>query len=201
MLTEEPKPFFYVPIAQRYSMPVTLVVRSASHPSVLAKPVRDAVNRLDPDLPVYDLMTFDEHMSQSFFALMPLKIGALLAGVQGMLALFLSIMGLYAVVSYGVTSRTREIGVRMALGATNQNVVQLVSREGMRLTLIGLGIGIVFALLVAFGISAVVYGVKPFDPVALPSVAIILVATAAIACWFPARRATQIDPMTALRAE
>ena len=201
MLTEEPRPFFYIPVTQRYAMPVTLVVRSTSHPSVLAKPVRDAVNRLDPDLPIYDLMTFEEHMSGSFFALMPLRMGATLAGVQGLLALFLSILGLYSVVSYGVTSRTREIGVRMALGATNQNVVQLVSREGMRLTLIGLGIGVVFALVVAFGISSVVYGVKPFDPVALPSVVILLVATAAIACWIPARRATKVDPMTALRSE
>ena len=117
------------------------------------------------------------------------------------LALFLSILGLYAVVSYGVTRRTREIGVRMALGATNQDVVKLVSREGMRLTFIGLAIGIVFALLVASGISSVVYFVKPLDPIALPSVVVLLVVTAAIACWLPAQRATRVDPMTALRAE
>jgi predicted permease len=201
MLTEEPKPYFYLPLAQRYRMPVTLMVRSASHPAVLEKPIRDAVQRLDPHLPVYDLLTFDEHMSQSTMALMPLRMGATLAGIQGVLALLLAILGLYAVVSYGVKSRTREIGVRMALGATTKNVLQLVSREGLRLTVIGLSLGVLFALVVAFGLSRVVFGVKAFDPIALPAVVLLLGTTALIACWLPARRATKVDPMTALRTE
>lgn len=201
MLTEEPKPYFYIPIAQRYGMPVTLIVRSAGHPAVLQKPVRDAVQRLDPHLPVYDLMTFEEHMSQSTMALMPLRLGATLAGIQGALALLLAILGLYAVVSYEVSGRTREIGIRMALGATSRSVLQLVSREGLRLTVIGLVVGVLLSLVVAFGLSRVVFGVKAFDPFALPAVVIILGATAAIACWIPARRATKVDPMTALRTE
>lgn len=201
MLTEEPKPYFYLPFAQRYSMPATLIVRATGHPASLAKSIRDAVHKLDPDLPVYDLMTFEDHLSRSFMALMPLRMGATLAGIQGGLALLLAILGLYAVVSYGVTSRTREIGVRLALGATNRDVLELVAREGLRLTLIGLGVGLLLALALALVLSRVVFGVRAFDPVALTGVVLLLIATAALACWLPARRATKVDPMVALRSE
>jgi predicted permease len=201
MLMEEPKPYFYMPFAQRYSTPMTLVVRTVGDPAGLAKTIRDTVHRLDPDLPVYDETTFEHHLASSLMALMPLRMGATVAGVQGALALILAVLGLYAVVSYGVTSRTREIGVRIALGATTQNVVQLISREGLRLTAIGLAVGFTLSLLLAFGLSHVVFGVKVFDAVALPAVLLLLFATAALACWLPARRATRVDPMVALRAE
>ncbi len=201
MLTEEARPYFYLPFAQRYSMPATLIVRATDNPAALTKSIRDAVNRLDANLPVYDLTTFDDHLANSYMALMPLRIGATLAGIQGGLALLLAILGLYAVVSYGVTSRTREIGVRMALGATGKNILQLVAREGLRLTLIGLGLGLVLAIALAVGLSRVVFGVKAFDPVALPGVVLVLLATAALACWLPARRATRVNPMTALRSD
>jgi putative ABC transport system permease protein len=201
MLTEEPRPYFYIPFAQRYGMPATLIVRALGNPASLTKSVRDAIHHLDPDLPVYDLLTFDDHLANSFMALMPLRMGATIAGIQGALALLLAVLGLYAVVSFGVTNRTREIGVRMALGASSKNVLQLVASEGLRLTLIGLGIGLVLALAVAFGLSRVVFGVSAFDPVALAVVVTLLTATAALACWLPARRATKVDPMVALRAE
>jgi predicted permease len=201
MLSEQPRPYFYVPFAQRYAAPMTLVVRAAGAPASLTKSVHDAVTRLDPDLPVYDLMTFDDHLATSVMALMPLRMGATLASIQGGLALLLAILGLYSVVSYGVTLRTREIGVRMALGATSQNVLQLVSREGLRLTLIGLGAGLAFAAVVSFGLSRVLFGVHAFDPVAFPAVVTALLLTASLACFLPARRATKVDPMVALRAE
>ena len=201
MLTEEPKPYYYVPFAQNYGMPATLVVRTAADPHRLAHSLRETVRAVDPDLPVYNLVTLDEHLASSVLALMPLRMGATMAAIQGAIGLLLAILGLYAVVSYGVTSRTREIGVRMALGATSRNVVQLVAREGLRLTLIGLIIGLVLALGLSFGLSRVVFGVHPFDPIAFPAVIFALIATAALACWLPARRATKVDPMTALRAE
>jgi putative ABC transport system permease protein len=140
-------------------------------------------------------------MSSSALALMPLRMLATMAAIQGAIGLLLAIMGLYSVVSYGVTSRTREIGVRMALGASHNDVIQLVSREGMRLTLIGLIGGLIMALGLAFGLSRILFGVRAIDPIAFPIVIVLLIATAGIACWFPARRATKIDPMTALRAE
>jgi predicted permease len=201
MLMEEPKPYFYVPYAQRYTTPMTLVVRTAGDPAGLAKTIRDTVHQLDPDLPVYDETTFEHHLANSLMALMPLRMGATVAGVQGALALILAVLGLYTVVSYGVTSRTREIGVRIALGATTQNVLELISREGLRLTAIGLAIGFIFSALLAFGLSHVVFGVKAFDAVALPGVVLLLLVTATLACWLPARRATRVDPIIALRAE
>ena len=124
-----------------------------------------------------------------------------MAGIQGLLGLLLAILGLYAVVSYGVTRRTREIGVRMALGATHGDVMKLVSNEGVRLTVIGLAIGLVLSIGLSFGLSRVIFGVRTFDPFAFPAVIVALIATAALACWLPARRATKVDPMSALRAE
>lgn len=201
MLTEEPKPYFYLSFAQNYGMPATLVVRAANAPAGLAHVLRETVRTLDAELPVYGLVTMDEHLGGSAFAFMPLRMGATMAAVQGVLALLLAISGLFAVVSYGVSSRTREIGVRMALGASRRDILRLVSREGLRLTLVGAAIGLVFAVGAATGLSRVLFGVKGFDPVLFPGVVFLLLATAAIACFWPARRATRVHPMVALRAE
>ncbi len=201
MITEESKPYYYTPIAQAYDSPATVVVRSAGDPRGLLRSVRDAMHALDPDLPVYGVGTMDEHLFSSFFALLPLRAGALLAGVQGGIGLLLAILGLYAVVSYGVRSRSREIGVRVALGASRADVMRFVSREGLRLTLIGLAAGLVLAVLLSFVLSHVLFGVRAADPLAFPAVVLLLGATAALACWLPARRATRVDPAIALRAE
>jgi len=201
MLTEEPRPYYYVPFAQNYGMPASLVVRAAGDPHGLARSLRETIRAVDPDLPVYGLVTIDEHLASSALAFMPLRMGATMAGIQGGLGLLLAVLGLYSVVSYGVTRRTREIGLRMALGATHGDVVSLVSREGLRLTLIGLGLGLAMALLLSLGLSRVLFGVRAVDPVAFPAVVGVLLATSALACYWPARRATRVDPMIALRAE
>ncbi len=201
MLSEEPRPYFYVPQAQHTARNVTLVVRAKQDPAGLVPDVRKIIGELDADLPVSAAVSLDDHLATSVFAFMPLRTGAKFAAMQGLTALGLAIMGLYAVVSAGVTSRTREIGVRMALGASRKNVLQLISREGLRLTLIGLGLGLVMSVLAAMGLSRVVFGVHTFDLVAYPVVLLVLCGTAALACWLPARRATQVDPMVALRTE
>lgn len=201
MLTEDPKPYFYIPFAQAYGMPASLVVRASSDPRGLARSLRETVLAIDPDLPVYNLITLDDHMATSAFAFMPLRMGASMAAIQGGLGLLLAVLGLYSVVSFGVTSRTREIGVRMALGATSKQVVNMVSREGLRLTLTGLGIGLFIAGIFSFGLSRILFGVRAIDPVAFPAVILLLVATSAFACWLPARRAARINPIEALRAE
>jgi len=201
MLSEEPRPYFYVPQAQRFGSNVNLVVRSGQDPAGLASSLRQVIHDLDADLPVSAVISFDEHLATSVFALMPLRTGFKIAAAQGLLALCLAIMGLYATVAAGVTSRTREIGVRIALGATQQDVLRLISREGLRLTLMGLGVGLAFSLLASIGLSRVIFGVHAFDPVAFPLVILLLCGTAALACWLPARRATRVDPMVALRAE
>jgi len=201
MLTEAPTPYYYTPRAQAYDMPATLLVRARVDPHAITHSVREAIRALDSDLPVYNIVTLDEHMLSSAFALMPLRAGSVLAGVQGAVALLLAILGLYAVVSYGVTSRTREIGLRMALGATHHHMLRFVSREGLRLTVVGLIIGVGFAAALSFALSHVLFGARAIDPIAFPAVIILLLVTAALACWFPARRAIKVDPMTALRAE
>ena len=201
MLTEEPRPYYYVPFAQAYTMPATLVVRAAHDPASLAPALRATIRAVDPDLPVYNLITLDDHLATSMFALLPLRMGAVMAGIQGGLGLILAILGLYAVVSYGVARRAREIGVRMALGASRADVLRLVSREGLRLTLTGLGCGLALSLLLSAALSRLVFGVHVFDAVAFPATVAVLLATAGLACWLPARRATRVDPMVALRVE
>jgi predicted permease len=201
MMSEEPRPYFYTPYAQEYGAPFSIVIRTDSEPSAVARAVREAVKSLDPDLPAYGLVSFEEHMNSSIFALMPLKTGALLGALQGTIALFLAILGLYSVVSYGVTRRTREIGIRVALGADDSRVIRDMAKEGMRLTVAGLAVGLLMAAGASVLLAQIVYGVAPLDPVVLVPTAVILAGTAALACYLPARRAASVDPMVALRSE
>ncbi|HEX2311432.1 MAG TPA: FtsX-like permease family protein, partial [Vicinamibacterales bacterium] len=135
------------------------------------------------------------------FGLMPLRMGASMAAVQGVIGLLLAIMGLYAVVSYAVARRTHEIGVRVALGAGAGDVVRLVVREGLRLTITGVVIGLAVSLGLGALLSRVLYGVKPVDAGVFAGVTALLLGVSALACYLPARRATRVDPMVALRAE
>ena len=201
MLAESPRPFFYVPLAQQYDSPVAIIVRCSSDPAALAAPLQKIVNQMDPDLPVFNARTMDAHLRDSIFALMPLRAGAAMAGVQGMIALLLAVMGLYAVVSYAVARRTREIGVRMALGAARRDVLRLVVREGMWLSVVGIVIGLVLALGVGVVLSAVLYGVAAVDAPVFVAATLLLLTVSALACYVPALRATRVDPLVALRYE
>jgi predicted permease len=201
MLGEDPRPYFYVPMEQSYRSPITLLVRTSVEPTSVAEAVRAEVNALDPDLPIFNLRTFEEHVRTSALGLMPIRMGATMACVQGVIGLFLAIMGLYAVVAYAVNQRTQEIGVRMALGAQRFDVLRLVVREGMRLTLIGVGLGLMIAAGASFVFAKVLYGVQPLDRTVFIGVTLLLAGVAALACYLPARRATTVDPMVALRCE
>jgi predicted permease len=201
MLAEDPRPYFYMPLAQRYMSPITVMVRTASDPMSLARPLQAVLRELDPDLPLFNVRTMEDHVRDSVLALMPMRMGAAMAGAQGLIGMLLAVMGLYAVVSYAVSRRTREIGVRMALGAGHVDVVRLVVREGMRLSFIGLAIGLVISVAGAVGLSKVLYGVKPFDVLVFGTVTVLLLGVSALACYLPARRATRVDPLVALRAE
>jgi predicted permease len=201
MLGEEPRPYFYVPLAQRYQSPITLMVRSAGDPESLVAPLRSALHDLDPDLPLFNVRTMEDHVRNSVFGLMPLRMGAALAAGQGLIGLLLAVMGLYAVVSYTVTRRTREIGVRVALGADSGDVVRLVVRDGLRLTIAGVVIGLVLAVGLGLVLSGALYGVRAMDLTVFAGVTSLLLAVSALACYLPARRATRVDPLVALRAE
>jgi ABC-type antimicrobial peptide transport system permease subunit len=156
---------------------------------------------MDPDLPIFNVKTMDAHVRESVFGLMPLRMGAAMAGGQGLIGLFLAVLGLYAVVSYTVTRRTHEIGIRMALGANRTDVVRLVVREGMRLTFIGIGIGLVASLGIGLILSKVLYGLGGTNFGVIVGVTVLLLGVSALACYLPARRATRVDPLVALRAE
>jgi len=201
MISEPPRPFAYLPLAQDYGTPITLVMRTTAAPDSLMNAVRETVKTLDPHLPVYNVRTMDEHLRSSVFALLPLRMGAMLAGIQGVIGLLLAVIGLYAVVSFGVTRRTQEIGIRMALGADRRDVLRLVLRDGMRLAVIGLGIGLVLALGMGFVLSRVLFGISPADPLVFISITALLIATTLGACYWPARRAMRLDPAVALRRE
>jgi predicted permease len=201
MLAEQPRPYFYLPLSQVYRSPSTIVVRCAVDPATLAGPVQHLLAEMDPDLPVFNVRTMERHIQDSVFGLMPLRMGATMASVLGLIGLFLAVMGLYAVVSYGVARRTREIGVRMALGAGSGDVVRLVVREGMRLSLVGIAFGLVLALAFGFVLSGALFGVAAVDPAVVGAITLLLLGVSAAACYVPARRATRVDPLVALRTE
>lgn len=201
MLAEEPRAYFYVPMSQHYSSPMTLIVRSASDPAALAQPLQRLLREMDGDLPVFNIRTMEQHVRDSVFGLMPMRMGAAMAAVQGAIGLLLAVMGLYAVVSYAVTRRTREIGVRIALGARRRDVLLLVLSEGLRLSLVGLGIGLLISLAMGLVLARVLYGVEPVDVGVLAGVTMLLLCVSTLACYVPARTATRVDPLVALRHE
>ena len=154
--------------------------------------------QIDPSLSVFNVRTLAEQVSQS---LAPLRVNVVLLGVFGVLALLLASIGLYGVASYSVSQRTREIGVRMALGAQPTNVLGLVLGRGLVLVGAGLVIGLLAALAAAGVMRALVIGINPRDPLTFGVTAVVLGAVALFATWLPARRATRIDPLVALRTE
>jgi predicted permease len=196
-LSEDPLPFFYQPILQNYRPRSTLVVR-AEDPRRLLPAVRREVQALDPNIVPFDLETMKEYMALPLF---PAHTTGLLLGVFGALALVLAIGGLYGVMSYAVSQRTHEMGVRRALGAGREDIVRLVVGQGMLLTLLGIGIGLAGAFGATRALASLLYGISSTDHATFAAVSLILVGVALAASYIPARRATKVDPMVALRYE
>ena len=197
---ETPKPYVFLPFDQSYREEMTLLVQTSGDPLPLASAIRSTVASLDASLPLFDVRTMNEHLRNGQGMLFT-RIGTAFASVFGLLALVLAMIGVYGVVSYAVTQRTREIGVRVALGATLPGILGLVVKHGLRLAWSGVAVGIVVSFAVTGVLASILYGVKPHDPLVLGGVAALLTAIAIVACFAPARRATRIDPITALRAE
>ena len=200
MIGESPKPYIFLPVAQAYQTPMTILVHTASDPTSVTRAMRDVVGGLDPTLAVFDVRTMENHLRNGQ-ALLFQRLGSVFATVFGLLALVLATIGVYGVVSYAVAQRTREIGVRMALGARRPAIVRLVVGQGMRLGWIGLGIGLGLSVASMGVVSSVLYGVTPRDPLVLGSVVALLLVVVAIASLVPARRAMRIDPITSLRSQ
>jgi ABC-type antimicrobial peptide transport system permease subunit len=189
-----------VPQTQNYKSTHVLQLRTSVPPQSLIAPTEALVRDLDPNLPVFDVMTMEQAVAggNGYFIF---KMAAGLAGCLGLLGLILAVVGVYGVVSYGASQRLHEIGIRMALGAQPTSVLGLVVRQAVVLVGAGIGIGILAALGVSRLLVSLLVGVTSYDPITLVSVSGIMLAAALVACYIPARRATKVDPLVALRHE
>ena len=194
----------FVPLAQAYNGSVYLHVRlaNANRRTVLAMipTLRQTLRGVDPELPVLSISPFSDFIEKNV-GLWIVRLGAIMFGVFGGIALLLAVVGVYGVKSYAVARRTREIGIRMALGANRSDVFALIMKQGVLQTALSLGIGILLALAIGRVLAQMLFQVSPADPLALVASATLLSAAALLACFLPARRATRISPMTALRTE
>jgi predicted permease len=197
-LGEDPLPFLYFPLDQVYSTSVTLHVRTAGDPAALLGSVRREIQSLDRDLPLYEVKTMRDHLG---IAMLPARLAASLLGGFGVLALALAAIGIYGVMSYSVAQRTREIGIRMALGADRRRVLNLVVGQGMLPALIGAILGLAAAVGVTRFAAGFLYGISATDILTFAGVTGLLAAVALAASYLPARRATRVDPVVALRYE
>jgi predicted permease len=202
-LGEDTRPILYRSLAQSITedpslMGYTLVVHTAGEPSALAESVRRQVYALDPTMAIYNEETMDEHVRTAYF--LP-RLAAGLFGIFGCTGLLLAAVGLYGVMSYAVSRRTREIGIRMAMGAKPGSVERLILRQGMKLTLIALLLGWPAAWMLSKLAASFLYGIAPHDAFTFAIVPPMLATIALLACWLPARRAASVDPSVALRAE
>jgi predicted permease len=196
-LTEPPRPYVYRPYLQEYE-DMTLHVRVAGDVAAIIPSIRREIRAVDDRVPILTLASME---SQTAFATLPQRIAAALLGACALLALLLAAVGLYGVVAYSVARRTREIGIRMAVGAARRAVVRMVLQGSMRLVGIGLAIGLALSLAAGRAVEFFLGGVSGADPVALLGGSLVLIACALVASWLPARRAARIDPMKALREE
>jgi putative ABC transport system permease protein len=199
-VSPEHQPYFYVPLAQNYSSFRSLQVRSSVSPESLITGVQQEIRHLEPDLPLIDVRTMDQ-VVQGLGGLFIFRLAASLAALMGILGLALAVVGVYGVVSFSVTRRTQEIGIRRALGAERGDILMLVSRQGLRLLIAGVVAGLVVAYGLTRAIAKLLMGVSATDPTTYTLVTVLLSVVTLLAIWIPARRATRVDPMVALRYE
>lgn len=197
-LGEAQRPAIYVTFEQTYRPGMTLVVRAPGDTGATVAAVRGVMRSLDPRMPLYGVKTIEQHLTWAFWAQ---NMAASLSTAFGLLALMLAATGLYGVIAYTVAQRTHEFGIRVALGAQERDILRLVLGQGMWLTLAGVAAGLVASFASAQLLASLLYGVSPADPAIYILVALVLACVALVACLVPARRATKVDPMVALRYE
>ncbi|HLW78507.1 MAG TPA: FtsX-like permease family protein, partial [Terriglobia bacterium] len=197
-LGQDPEAEIYVPYLQQSEGSVQLAVRTAQDPATLASAVRGVVSALDPEQPIYQVATLEQTLADS---VAPRRFNMLLLGIFAAIALTLATVGIYGVMAFSVAQRTHEIGIRMALGAERSNVLSLIVRQGLRLTLAGVALGVAAAWALTRFLTSFLYGVRPTDPAIFLLVSAALVAVSILASYIPAWRATKVDPIVALRYE
>jgi putative ABC transport system permease protein len=198
-LNETPQPYFCLPLSQTdYVKSSYLVVRTLGDPRGAMLPILQLLQQLGPNLPPPRLLTLNQYLEES---VQGTAGPAQVVGVFGLLALVLAMVGVYGVMSYSVSQRTHELGIRIALGARRNQILKLVLRRGLVVSLLGVGIGLAAALALSRVLAGFLYGVKAMDPVAFSVASLGLMLFALAACYIPARRATKVDPMVALRYE
>jgi predicted permease len=193
---EEPQPIVFLPMTQDYVPAAVLQVRTTGTPESALATTRGALQSMDPNLAITNVFTIEEILAQALWAT---RMGGILLALFGGLALILSAVGVYGVLSYSVNQQTREIGLRMAMGAQRADVLRLILGQGLRLTVVGLGLGVISALALMRVLVSLLFNVQAYDPYTYLVVTVLLTAVALIACYIPARRAMRVDPMVALR--
>jgi putative ABC transport system permease protein len=197
-LANPPEPTMYIPYAQKPAGWTDFVIRTRQAPTATVAGIRTAMHSVDSEIPLGRMMTMEQVLSASITSW---RFRTILLASFGALAVFIAAIGIYGVISYSVAQRTHEMGVRMALGAARGDVLKLVVGQGLRLALAGIAIGLVGALALTRFLASLLFGVKPTDPLTFVGVCLILAAVAVLASYLPARRATKVDPMVALRYE
>ena len=195
---EEPTPQVFFPLAQLFDTPIVVIARTTGNPTALAVTLRNSLKELDASIPVMSTGILADQVGTALF---PVRLAAMLLTVLGLAGLAIAAIGLYGIIAQGVVARTRELGIRIALGAEPAAVSGMVLRDGLKLASLGLAIGLGISALASRVLGAWLYGVSPYDPVAFTVGPAVLLLVAAAACLIPARRATRVDPVTALRAE
>jgi predicted permease len=197
-VAEDPTPFVYLPLEQNYNSLRTLQVRSFVRPETLLAPMQAQVHQLAPDLPITEAKTMKLALDNGLGIF---RLGAGVAAAMGAIGLILAVVGIYGIVSFSTAQRTREIGIRMALGGSARDVMRMILQQSVSMVIIGLGVGLLAALGITRLMTQLLIGVSPIDPLTYVMVAGLLSVVAFAACWIPARRATRVDPGIALRYE
>ena len=194
----EPDPVAYMPLRSNPVRQVRLLVRTSANPGSAMPLVREAMSAVQPDLPLFNIMTMDAYLAEQRW---PFRVFGLMFSVFAGVALLLSAVGLYSVTAHSVTQRTQEIGIRVAHGAQPRQVTWLVLRRALIQLAIGLPIGLLGAVLVGWALQSLVVQTSPIDPLTLGTIAAVLSVVAVVACILPAQRAARLDPMVAFRVE